>query len=109
MKWICAAKPLVFAMVGLLVLGLLVTQPASAQLGSLGGLFNVINQAASSILNFMSGTMRSLLQGIQAAAQALQRFLGQLQNLWEQVVWPISEIQRAHALAQQIIATFRGL
>ena len=109
MNWIYVAKPLVLAIVGLLMLGLLVAQPALAQFGGLGGLFNMINQAATSILNFISGTMRSLLQGIQAAAQALQSFLGQLQNLWEQVVWPISEIQRAHALAQQIIAAFQGL
>ena len=49
------------------------------------------------------------MQGIQSATQALQSFLGQLRNLWEQVVWPISEINRAKALAQQLIATFRNL
>jgi hypothetical protein len=31
-----------------------------------------------------------------------------LRNLWEQVVWPLSEINRARGLAQQLISTFRG-
>jgi len=53
--------------------------------------------------------MRPLLEGIQSAAQALRSFLDQLRNLWEQIVWPISEINRARALAQQLIGTFRGL
>ena len=68
-----------------------------------------MNQVATSVLGFINDTMRPLLQGIQSATQALQSFLGQLRNLWEQVVWPISEINRAKALAQQLIATFRGL
>ena len=53
--------------------------------------------------------MRPLLEGIQSASEALRGFLDQLRNLWEQVVWPISEINRARGLAQQLIATFRGL
>jgi hypothetical protein len=53
--------------------------------------------------------MRPLLEGIQSASQALRGFLDQLRNLWEQVVWPISEINRARTLAQQLIGTFRGL
>jgi hypothetical protein len=35
--------------------------------------------------------------------------LTELQTLWEQIVWPISEINRAHALAQQLIGAFRAL
>ncbi len=73
------------------------------------GAFNVVNQVANNILNFINNTMRPMLQGIQSASQALQGFLDQLRNLWEQVVWPISEINRARGLAQQLIGTFRGL
>jgi hypothetical protein len=105
-SWI---RILELGLVGLLVMVLLIPQPAFAQLGGLSGLFNVINQAANSILNFINGTMRPLLQGIQSAAQALQNFLTELQTLWEQIVWPISEINRAHALAQQLIGAFRAL
>jgi len=87
-------------------------QPAQAQLslfGGLTGLFNSVNQVASNVLSFINNTMRPLLEGIQAASQALQGFLDRLRILWQQVVWPISEINRAKGLAQQLIATFRGL
>src|ERR1019366_873597 len=105
-------KIVALGLTGLLALAMLFPQPAIAQfdlLGSITAIFNVVNQVASSVLGFINDTMRPLLQGIQSATQALQSFLGQLRNLWEQVVWPISEINRAKALAQQLIATFRGL
>ncbi len=105
-------KTLAIGLSGLLVLAMVVPQPALAQFGFLGGitsLFNSVNQVANNILSFINNTMRPLLEGIQSAAQALRGFLDQLRNLWEQVVWPISEINRARGLAQQLIATFRGL
>lgn len=94
-----------------LTLGIIVPVPAYAQfnLGAITGIFNTVNQVANSVLNFINNTMRPLLDGIQSGAQALQGLLGQLRNLWEQVVWPVSEINRARAIAQQMIATFRGL
>jgi hypothetical protein len=99
-------------LVALLFCAMVAPQPAYAQLGGLGAIpniFNTVNQVANNILNFIQNTMRPLLQGIQSAAQALQNFLSQLRNLWEQIVWPIAEINRAKALAQQLIGTFRGL
>jgi len=105
-------KIVALLLTGLLALAMLFPQPAIAQfdlLGSITAIFNGVNQVASSVLGFINDTMRPLLQGIQSATQALQSFLGQLRNLWEQVVWPISEINRAKALAQQLIATFRNL
>ena len=105
-------KVLAIGLVGLLALAIVAPQPAVAQFNLLGGitsLFNLVNQVANDILSFINNTMRPLLQGIQSAAQALQGFLNQLRTLWEQIVWPISEINRAKALAQQLIGTFRGL
>jgi hypothetical protein len=95
----------------LLAFAVAVPQPAHAQLslGGITGAFNVVSQAANGILNFINNTMRPLLEGVQASAQALQGFLNQLRSLWEQIVWPLSEISRARALAANLIATFRGM
>ena len=108
----CGTKALAVGLAGLLALGMLVPQPVHAQFGALTGItgfFNAVNQVANAILGFIKNTMRPVLEGIQSASQALQGFLAQLRNLWEQVVWPTSEINRARALAQQLIGTFRGL
>ena len=105
-------KALAIGLVGLLALAMVVPQPAMAQFGLFGGLtglFNTVNQVANNVLSFINNTMRPLLEGIQSASQALRGFLDQLRNLWEQIVWPISEINRARGLAQQLIGTFRGL
>lgn len=95
----------------LLAFAVAVPQPAHAQLslGGITGAFNVVSQAANGILNFINNTMRPLLEGVQASAQALQGFLNQLRSLWEQIVWPLSEISRARGLAANLIATFRGM
>lgn len=105
-------KILAIGLAGLLAFAMVVPQPAQAQFNPLAGItaiFNTVNQVANNILNFINNTMRPLLEGIQSASQALRGFLDQLRNLWEQVVWPISEINRARGLAQQLIGTFRGL
>ncbi len=104
-------KFLAVGLVGMLAVAMVVPQPAHAQLDPLIGItgaFNAVNQAANSILSFINDTMRPELEGIQAASEALREFVGQLRNLWEQVVWPISEINRARGLAQQLIGAFRG-
>jgi hypothetical protein len=106
---VSGTRILALGVVALLIFALLTPQPAFAQFGGLAGLLSLVNQAANSILNFITGTMGPLLQGIQSAAQALQSFLNQLLILWEQVVWPASQINGAHALAQQLIGTFRAL
>jgi len=105
-------KALAIGLSGMLLFAMVVPQPAYAQFGLFGGLtglFNTVNQVANNVLSFINNTMRPLLEGIQSASQALRGFLDQLRNLWEQVVWPISEINRARALAQRLIGNFRGL
>jgi len=107
-----ATKVMVCGLALTLAFAMVAPQPALAQVnpfGGITGLFNTVNQVANNILSFINNTMRPLLEGIQSAAQALRSFLDQLRNLWEQIVWPISEINRARALAQQLIGTFRGL
>jgi hypothetical protein len=109
--WRHLTKLLAVGLAMVLALAIVAPQPAHAQLSLVGitGAFNLVNQVANSILGFIHNTMRPLLQGVQSAAQALQGFLNQLRNLWEQVVWPLSEINRARSLAANLIATFRGL
>ena len=86
-------RAIAVGLAGLLVCAMVVPQPVHAQFNPLGGItgaFNLVNQVANNILNFINNTMRPLLQGIQSASQALQGFLDELRNLWEQVVWPFS-------------------
>lgn len=107
-----ATKVMVCGLALTLAFAMVAPQPALAQVNPFGGItaiFNTVNQVANNILGFINNTMRPLLEGIQSAAQVLRGFLDQLRNLWEQIVWPISEINRARALAQQLIGTFRGL
>jgi hypothetical protein len=104
-------KVLAVGLVGVLAVVMIAPQPIQAQVNPFSGItgvFNAVNQTANRILDFISNTMRPELEGIRGASEALREFLGQLRNLWEQVVWPISEINRARGLAQQLIATFRG-
>lgn len=105
-------KLLAVALAAVLAMAVAVPQPIHAQVNPLSGItgiFNTVNQVANSVLSFINNTMRPLLSGIESAARLLQGFLAQLRNLWEQVVWPISEINRARALAEQLIGSFRGL
>ena len=109
--WQHLTKLLAVSLALILALAIVAPQPAHAQfsLGGITGAFNLVNQVANNILSFINNTMRPLLEGVQSAAQALQGFLNQLRNLWEQVVWPLSEINRARNLAANLIAAFRGM
>ncbi|MBN8728913.1 MAG: hypothetical protein J0L64_00100 [Acidobacteria bacterium] len=111
LDWQHLTKLLAVSLALILAMAIVAPQPAHAQfsLGGITGAFNLVNQVANNILSFINNTMRPLLEGVQSAAQALQGFLNQLRNLWEQVVWPLSEINRARNLASNLIATFRGL
>ena len=103
------SKVIALGMVGLLLFGLLLApQPAFAQFDGLTSVFGLVNQAVSALQTFISNVMKPLLEDIQSAAQALQRFLTQLRQLWEEIVWPLQAIAQAKALALQLIGLFRG-
>ena len=56
-------KALAIGLSGLLMLVMVVPQPAAAQLGLFGGLtglFNTVNQVANNVLSFINNTMRPL-------------------------------------------------
>ena len=48
--------------------------------------------------------MRPILESIRTASSMVQNILGTLRNFFEQVVWPVAEINRIRALVQQLIA-----
>ena len=102
-------KFLSLALTLVLIVGVMIPQPAYAQFDGITGLFDTINGIASQVLSFINNSMRPVLEGMRTAEQTIQSFLGQLRNLWEQVVWPVVEINRARALATHLIANFRGL
>jgi len=102
-------KLLALTLALVLLCGMLAPQPVYAQgFGGLTAIVSAINGVAGSVLTFINSTMRPLLDGIRTAANQLQTFLGQLRSLWEQIVWPLGEIDRIRGLAQQLISQFRG-
>lgn len=105
-------KALAIALVSILMVAIVAPQPALAQGGLLSGItgiLNVLNGAASALQTFINNVMRPLLQSINAASSAVQNILSTLRNFFEQVVWPITEINRIRGLVQQLIAQFSGI
>ena len=104
-------KTLAMALVGILMIAMVAPQPAYAQGGLLSGITGILNGlsgAASALQNFINNVMRPILQSIQSASAATQNILSTLRNFFEQVVWPITEINRIRGLVQQLIAQFSG-
>ena len=104
-------EALALVLVGILLMGMVAPQPAYAQGGLLSGItgiLNALNGAAAALQNFINNVMRPILQSISAASSAVQNILGTLRNFFEQVVWPVAEINRIRALVQQLIAQFSG-
>src|SRR6202171_5647221 len=105
-------KALAVALVGILMVAMVAPQPAYAQGGLLSGITGILNAlsgAASALQNFINNIMRPILQSISAASAAVQNILGALRSFFEQVVWPVAEINRIRALVQQLIAQFSGV
>jgi hypothetical protein len=105
-------KVLVLALVGILMIGMVAPQPAYAQGGLLSGItgiLNGLNGAASALQNFINNVMRPILESMRTASSAIQNILGALRNFFEQIVWPIAEINRIRGLVQQLIAQFSGI
>ena len=104
-------KALAVAVVSILMIVMVAPQPALAQGGLLSGITGILsglNGASAALENFINNVMRPILQSISAASTAAQNILGTLRNFFEQVVWPVTEINRIRALVQQLIAQFSG-
>ena len=104
-------KALAIALVSILMIVMVAPQPALAQGGLLSGITGILsglNGATAALQNFINNVMRPILQAISTASSAVQNILSTLRNFFEQVVWPISEINRIRGLVQQLIAQFSG-
>ena len=104
-------KALAVALVSTLMVVMVAPQPAYAQGGLLSGITGILsalNGATAALQNFIDNVMRPILQSISVAASAVQNILGTLRNFFEQVVWPVAEINRIRGLVQQLIAQFSG-
>ena len=107
-----AMKCIAIVLTAILLVGMVAPQPAYAQGGLLTGItgiLNGLNSATTALQNFINNVMRPILESIRNAASAVQGILGALRNFWEQIVWPISEINRIRGLVQQLISLFSGL
>ena len=104
-------KALAVALVSILMVVMVAPQPVYAQGGLLSGITGILsalNGATAALQNFIDNVMRPILQSISAASAAVQNILGALRNFFEQVVWPVAEINRIRGLVQQLIAQFSG-
>lgn len=104
-------KVLAIALVSILMIVMVAPQPAYAQGGLLSGITGILsglNGATAALQNFINNVMRPILQAISTASSAVQNILSTLRNFFEQVVWPIAEINRIRGLVQQLIAQFSG-
>ncbi|MEP7346663.1 MAG: hypothetical protein ABI877_15435, partial [Gemmatimonadaceae bacterium] len=99
-------------MVGILMIAMVAPQPAYAQGGLLSGItgiLNGLNGATAALQNFINNVMRPILESIRTASAMVQNILGALRNFFEQIVWPIAEINRIRGLVQQLISLFSGV
>ncbi len=105
-------KGLALLVVGILMIAMVAPQPALAQGGLLSGItgiLNGLNGAAAALQNFINNVMRPILQSIRTTSSAVQNILGTLRSFFEQIVWPITEINRIRGLVQQLISQFSGI
>lgn len=105
-------KTLVLVLVGILMIAMVAPQPAYAQGGLLSGItgiLNGLNGATAALQNFINNVMRPILEAVRTASAAIQNILTTLRNFYEQIVWPIAEINRIRGLVQQLIAQFSGI
>ena len=104
-------KLLALALVGILLMGMVAPQPAYAQgglLSGIAGILNGLNTAMTALQTFINTVMKPILESIRNTSSLVQNILGALRNFFEQIVWPLAEINRIRALVQQLIALFSG-
>ena len=94
-------KALAITVVSILMIVMVAPQPALAQGGLLSGItgiLSVLNGATAALQSFINNVMRPILQAISTASSVVQNILSTLRSFVEQVVWPISEINRIRGL-----------
>ena len=87
--------------VAVLLVFIVLPQPARAQFGGLSGIISAANGVISIITNTIGPLLQTgigILNGINQVTQAFS-------NLWQKVVYPLALINQALALAHQLMTT----
>ena len=100
----------------LVILTLLVPQPANAQLGFLTGLIGIISSglsAVSGILATVNSTLQNvigpLLRSISGAMAAIQSITQGILDFQQNIVYPLAAINSARALVGQVQGIYNAI
>ena len=100
----------------LVILALLVPQPANAQLGFLTGLISIISSglsAVSGILTSVNSTLQNvigpLLRSISGAMAAIQSITQGILDFQQNIVYPLAAINSARALVGQVQGIYNAI
>jgi len=100
----------------LVILAMLVPQPANAQFGFLTGLIGIISNglsAVSGVLSTVNNTLqnviRPLLSSISAAMSAIQNITQGILDFQQNTVYPLAAINSARALVGQIQGIYNSI
>ncbi|HYL67617.1 MAG TPA: hypothetical protein VEX69_00485 [Candidatus Limnocylindria bacterium] len=100
----------------LVILALLVPQPANAQLGFLTGLISIISSglsAVSGILASVNSTLQNvigpLLRSISGAMAAIQSITQGILDFQQNIVYPLAAINSARALVGQVQGIYNAI
>ncbi len=100
----------------LVILAMLVPQPANAQFGFLTGLIGIISSGLSSVSNVLASinstlqnVIRPLLSSISAAMSAIQSITQGILDFQQNTVYPLAAINSARALVGQIQGIYNSI
>jgi hypothetical protein len=91
-------------LVMLIAVGLIAPPPAAAQLGAIA-----VTAAVAAVISLINNTIGALLGSSNGLLGSINGFVQALANLWQNVVYPISLINQARMMVNQLIAQFLGL
>jgi hypothetical protein len=100
----------------LLVMALLVPQPAEAQFGFLTGLIGIVSSGLGIVSSALGGVnttlnnvIKPLLQGINTAISAAQQMMGAIFDFQRNVIYPQAAIDNARALIGQVRGIYNSI
>lgn len=100
----------------LLIMMLVVPQPANGQFGFIFQLINLIssglntlNNVMTSINNALRNVIGPILEGIQSTMSAVQQIMGAIFDFQRNVIYPEQAINRARALVGQIMGIYNSI
>jgi hypothetical protein len=88
----------------LIAFGLIAPPPVAAQLGAFA-----VTAAANAVVSLITITIGALLNNTNGLLGSVNDSVRALDNLWENVIYPINLINQARMMVNQLVAQFRGL